>query len=167
MKCKNSYRLPLDLKKITHWHKKTSSAHKGKLKHSLDFYVPEGTPVRAALDGNVVWLKQNSKVGGIAKKYYYLGNRIVLKHKNNEYTAYEHLQYKSARVNLGQPVRRGQVIALSGNTGWSTRPHLHFEVFTNPDSDKSEGETLQVTFKIPRRGKCITTSSGRCIKNSC
>ena len=156
MSCsKNRYQLPLELKKITHWHKKSSSAHTGKYKHSLDFYVPESTPVKAAMDGEVVWLRDNFKTGGASRKFYYLGNRIVLKHKNNEYTAYEHNKYKSAKVKLGQKVMLGQTIALVGDTGWSTRPHVHFEVFTNPDKDLSEGETLQVIFKLPRKSRCV------------
>jgi murein DD-endopeptidase MepM/ murein hydrolase activator NlpD len=152
---KNTYKLPLKLKDITHWHKRSSSAHVGKYKHSLDFYAPKDTPIRAALEGEVVWIRDNFKVGGASKKYYYFGNRIVLKHKNNEYSAYEHNKYHSANVKVGQKVRRGQIIALVGSTGWSTRPHVHFEVFTNPDKDKSEGKTLQVVFGIQRIGKCV------------
>ncbi|MFH0869178.1 MAG: M23 family metallopeptidase [archaeon] len=153
-RCKNRYVLPIDLKKVTHWHKLSSPAHVGKLKHSLDFLAPEGTQIYAAADGEVVWLRNNSKVGGVAKKYYYMGNRVVLKHKNGEYSAYEHNKYHSARVKIGQKVKRGQAIALVGSTGWSRGPHLHFEVFTNPAPDLSEGETLQVVFKIPRKGRC-------------
>lgn len=158
---KNKYALPLRLKDITHWHKRASPAHIGKLKHSLDFYAPEGTQIRAALDGKVVWLKNNSKAGGCNKKKYWgEGNRIVLKHKNNEYSAYEHNKYKSAKVKVGQKVRQGQIIALTGNTGWTYSPHLHFEVFTKPDKWKSEGETLQVSFKLPRIGNCARRCYG-------
>jgi len=154
LKCKNSYRLPLDLKKITHWHKHASPAHVGKLKHSLDFYAPSGTEIYAAADGEVVWLKKSSKVGGLSKKYCFKGNRIVLKHKNNEYTAYEHMKYGGILVKVGQKVKKGQLIGLVGSTGWNPGPHLHFEVFNSPDKWKSEGETLLVTFKIPRKGRC-------------
>lgn len=155
-RCKNHYKLPLELKKITHWHKRASIAHTGNLKHALDIYAPEGTPVRAALSGKVVWLKNNSKIGGCnKKKYWAAGNRIVIAHKNNEYSAYEHNIYKSAKVKVGQKVRQGQIIALVGNTGWTAEPHLHFEVFNNPTKDKSEGETLQVNFKLHRIGTCV------------
>ncbi len=155
-RCKNHYKLPLRLKDITHWHKRTSPAHVGRLKHSLDIYAPEGTPIKAALDGKVVWLRNSSKVGGCNKKKYWdAGNRIVIKHKNNEYSAYEHNKYKSAKVKVGQKVRQGQIIALVGNTGWTYRPHLHFEVFTRPDKWKAEGETLQINFKISRKGRCV------------
>ena len=155
MYCKNNYKLPLDLRKIVHWHKRASEAHVGRLKNSLDFFAPEGTPIKAALNGEIVWLKNDSNIGGQnKKKHYYAGNRIVMAHKNNEYTAYEHNKYKSAKVKIGQKVKRGQTIALVGSTGWSPKPHLHFEVFNNPDSDKSEGATLWVSFKIRNIGKC-------------
>ena len=78
------------------------------------------------------------------KKYWNKGNRIVIKHKNNEYSAYEHFQHKGNVVRAGERVRKGQLIGYSGNTGFSYRPHLHFEVFNNPSNDESEGETLQV-----------------------
>ncbi|HLD02722.1 MAG TPA: M23 family metallopeptidase [Candidatus Nanoarchaeia archaeon] len=153
-KAKNKYKIPIELNKIIHWHKKASPAHVGKLKHSLDFIVPEGTAIYAALDGKVVFVKQNSNQGGNSKKYWLMGNRIVIKHKNKEYTAYEHLKYKGSKVKRGQIVAKGRLIGYSGNTGFSNRPHLHFEVFTNPDSDEAEGETLQISFGIPRIGRC-------------
>ena len=146
MKCKNNYKLPLNKKHIRSI-AKGSPAHKGRLKHSIDFIVPEGTPIHAALNGKVVYVKQDSKVGGPHRKYWFEGNRIVIKHKNDEYTAYEHLKYKGSKVRVGQVVRKGQLIGYSGNTGYSSGPHLHFEVFNNPSKDESEGMTLQVSFK--------------------
>lgn len=154
-RCRNKYQLPVDFHTITHWHKRSSPAHRGNLRHSIDFRCAEGSPVYAARGGVVVWLRNDSKIGGNNKKYINSGNRIVLKHEQGEYSAYEHNLYKSAKVKRGQKVKTGQLIALVGNTGWSETPHLHFEVFTNPDSDECEGETLQVVFKnIPRQTKC-------------
>jgi len=141
-RCKNIYGLPV---KNYIFHKK-SPAHVGKLKNSIDFYCPQGTPVFAALGGMVVWLRNNSNQGGPYKKYWLKGNRIVIAHKNNEFTAYEHLRYKGAVVKVGDKVRKGQLIGYSGNTGYSFGPHLHFEVFNNPDPDFSEGDTLQIEF---------------------
>src|ERR1700680_1731512 len=74
-----------------------SPAHRGRLKHSIDFRVSEGTPVYSALAGKVVFVKEDSNVGGRARrKYWDLGNRIVLEHRNEEYTAYEHLRYQGS-----------------------------------------------------------------------
>ena len=83
-KCKNKYLLPLNKKEIYHWHEHSSPVHKEKLKYSLDMFVEKGTEVYAAQSGIVVWLKNNSKKHGIGKKYLNLGNRVVIKHKNNE-----------------------------------------------------------------------------------
>jgi murein DD-endopeptidase MepM/ murein hydrolase activator NlpD len=152
MKSKNNYRLPVRLKDIIPPKEKLPS-HSGQnlknLDYAIDFLVPVGTPIYAAHDGEVVWIKDDSKVGGRnKKKYWNFGNRIVIKHKNGEYTAYEHLKHKGALVKVGRKVRKGQIICYSGNTGWSTiGPHLHFEVFNNPSKDESEGVTLMVSFK--------------------
>ena len=146
MKCKNKYKFPLDKKWIRSNIKGKIGTHKGYLKHSIDFLVPEGTPVYAAAAGKIVWIRNDSNEGGAHKKYWFKGNRIVLKHKNGEYTAYEHLKYKRSLVNLGDKVKTGQIIVYSGNTGYSFHPHLHFEVFHKPCEDESEGETLEVVF---------------------
>ena len=145
-KCVNKYKLPIRTKDIIKESSDTSPAHKGKLKHSVDFDCDEGTKIYAAAGGTVVWLKNDSNEGGNHRRYWFKGNRIVIKHKNSEYTAYEHLRYKGAVVKVGQKVRKGQFIGYSGNTGYSLVPHLHFEVFNKPDSDESEGTTLEVTF---------------------
>jgi murein DD-endopeptidase MepM/ murein hydrolase activator NlpD len=151
---KNRYQLPLELRKITHWHQSVPATHKKSLKHAFDFYAPLGTPIFAAADGRVVWLRRGSKVGGPSRKYWDKGNRIVIEHKNHEYTAYEHMKYRGVVVKVGQKVTRGQLIGYVGVTGYTHAPHVHFEIFTKPDKDKCEGETLQVSFKIPRMGKC-------------
>ena len=150
-RCKNTYALPMKQKDFTGWSKKKSPAHVDKLRHSVDFYCAEGTKVYAARAGVVVYVKDDSSIGGPDKKYWDDGNRIVIKHDNDEYTAYEHLQYRGSVVMPGQQVRRGQLIGFNGNTGFSFGPHLHFEVFTNPDEDEIEGETLQVFFDELKR----------------
>ena len=148
IKCKNNYRLPLKVSDIIK-PKKKLPPHPKEIKNAIDFLIPIGTPIYAACGGKVTWLKNNSNVTGInLKKYWNLGNRIVIKHKNREYTAYEHLKYRGVIVKVGQKVRKGQIIGYSGNTGWSTiGPHLHFEVFNNPSNDESEGTVLKVSFR--------------------
>lgn len=64
-----------------------------------------------------------------------------------EYTAYEHLRHGGVLVAVGEKVGQGQLIGSSGMTGYGFLPHLHFEVFTNPDTEESEGETLEVNFQ--------------------
>ncbi|MFI8392539.1 M23 family metallopeptidase [Streptomyces sp. NPDC085540] len=96
-------------------------------KHSgQDFAVPVGTPVKAAASGTVV--KAGPNGGGDGPAY---GNAIVIKHANNTYSQYAHLS--KIQVKIGQKVNASQRIALSGNTGNSSGPHLHFEIRTTPN----------------------------------
>lgn len=93
-------------------------------KHSgQDFAVPIGTKVEAAHGGVVV--KAGPNGGGDGPAY---GNAIVIKHDNGMYSQYAHLS--RIDVHIGQSVEKGQQIALSGNTGNSSGPHLHFEIRT-------------------------------------
>lgn len=139
--------LPIDLTRVSRWGDQApSSTHVGPLKHSVDFWCDEGTPIYAAAPGVVVWVKQDSNVGGPKRRYYFDGNRIVIRHQDGHYTAYEHLRHHGSKVVVGQRVRRGQVIGWSGNTGISAGPHLHFELFVDPSEDESEGQTVPVVF---------------------
>ncbi|WP_181795027.1 M23 family metallopeptidase [Streptomyces sp. WELS2] len=96
-------------------------------KHSgQDFAVPTGTEVVAAHGGTVVKAGPNGAGDGPA-----YGNAIVVKHGDGTYSQYAHLSRIDVRI--GQVVRTGQHIALSGSTGNSTGPHLHFEIRTTPN----------------------------------
>lgn len=96
-------------------------------KHSgQDFACPVGTLVKAAHGGIVV--KAGPNGGGDGPAY---GNAIVIKHANNTYSQYAHLS--KIQVRIGQKVTKGAQIALSGNTGNSSGPHLHFEIRTTPN----------------------------------
>ncbi|MFZ3472014.1 M23 family metallopeptidase [Streptomyces sp. 4.24] len=96
-------------------------------KHSgQDFAVPVGTPVDAVSAGTVV--KAGPNGGGDGPAY---GNAIVIKHANNTYSQYAHLS--KIQVKIGQKVSKDTQIALSGNTGNSSGPHLHFEIRTTPN----------------------------------
>ncbi|MGW0883009.1 M23 family metallopeptidase [Streptomyces sp. NPDC002671] len=96
-------------------------------KHSgQDFAVPTGTEVVAAHGGTVVKAGPNGAGDGPA-----YGNAIVIKHGNGIYSQYAHLSRVDIRI--GQVVKTGQHIALSGSTGNSTGPHLHFEIRKTPD----------------------------------
>jgi murein DD-endopeptidase MepM/ murein hydrolase activator NlpD len=96
-------------------------------KHSgQDFAVPVGTAVHAASTGTVV--KAGPNGGGDGPAY---GNAIVIKHADNTYSQYAHLS--KILVKVGQKVTVDEKIALSGNTGNSSGPHLHFEIRTTPN----------------------------------
>ncbi|WP_405479209.1 M23 family metallopeptidase [Streptomyces sp. NBC_00009] len=96
-------------------------------KHSgQDFAVPIGTNVMAVHGGTVVKAGGNGAGDGPA-----YGNAVVIKHSNGTYSQYAHLS--RVDVHVGQAVATGQHIALSGNTGNSSGPHLHFEIRTTPN----------------------------------
>ncbi|HOX48796.1 MAG TPA: M23 family metallopeptidase, partial [Spirochaetales bacterium] len=88
-----------------------SSRHLG-----VDFAVVKGTPVRAAARGRVVF----------AAERIVTGTTVVIEHLPGLYSIYMHLS--SASVAAGRLVERGEVVALSGNSGLSTGPHLHWEL---------------------------------------
>ena len=94
-------------------------------RNAIDFGSSIGTPIRAAAAGTVII----SRAGGWNGGY---GTYIVIKHSNGTQTLYAH--NSSNKVVVGEYVDKGELIALSGNTGKSTGPHLHFEVrgATNP-----------------------------------
>jgi murein DD-endopeptidase MepM/ murein hydrolase activator NlpD len=98
-----------------------NSTHSGQ-----DFAVPSGTDVVAAHGGTVV--KAGGYGAGDGPAY---GKAVVIKHANGTYSQYAHLSRVEVRV--GQVVGTGQRIALSGNTGNSSGPHLHFEIRMSPD----------------------------------
>ncbi|WP_415948183.1 M23 family metallopeptidase [Streptomyces sp. KLOTTS4A1] len=115
---------------VDHYRLSASYAQAGGMwasKHSgQDFAVPVGTPVEAVHAGTVV--KAGPNGGGDGPAY---GNAIVIKHSNGKYSQYAHLS--KIQVKIGQKVKTGQRIALSGNTGNSSGPHLHFEIRTTPN----------------------------------
>jgi murein DD-endopeptidase MepM/ murein hydrolase activator NlpD len=93
---------------------------------ALDFKMKRGTPVCAARGGVVVRVKEDGDKGGWNKKYRPYGNVIVVQHTDGSRAGYWHLQYNGALVNMGDTVTQGQVIGLSGKTGYTLFPHLHF-----------------------------------------
>jgi murein DD-endopeptidase MepM/ murein hydrolase activator NlpD len=144
---RNCYRLPVPSDALQRIDKTSSPAHIGKLKHAVDFVVPQNTPVFAAADGIVTYVRDDSNAGGSGIEYWYDTNFIVIQHANGEYSRYDHLAYKSAKVRMGQRVNAGQVIAHVGMTGFTYLPHLHFQVFVFTGGNIwTDFETLQVDF---------------------
>ena len=105
---------------VTNWNVTSNFGYRwGRLHAGTDVGVPEGTTVRASRGGQVVtagW------VGGY-------GNCVIIDHGDGVCTRYGHLS--QVLVSVGQYVDQGEQIALSGNTGRSTGPHLHFEIRIN------------------------------------
>ena len=96
---------------------------------ALDFNMKRGTNITAARGGVVIRAKEDGTLGGLKKKYRSDGNNIVIEHEDGSRAGYWHLQHNGALVNVGDTVTKGQVIALSGKTGYALVPHLHFLVW--------------------------------------
>ena len=91
--------------------------------------MKRGTKITAARDGIVVRAKEDGIQGGFNKKYRPQGNNIVIQHADGSRAGYWHLQHDGAFVNVGDTVKKGQLIALSGKTGYAAVAHLHFLVW--------------------------------------
>ena len=125
----NRYKLPLPKDQLQRIDRCSSPAHQGNLRNAIDFIADEETPVLAAADGIVTFVKDDSNIGGSNPIYWSNTNFIVIMHSNGEYSRYDHLSYNSSRVKAGQHVRAGEEIARVGMTGYTYLPHLHFQVF--------------------------------------
>lgn len=120
-------------------------SHSGNIRYSVDFMMPLKSQIRAARGGYVVQLKEDSNRGGAADEFKEESNFVVIEHSDGTFAEYAHLSRNGVLVSLGQKVYEGQIIGLSGNTGYSSGPHLHFMVLkVNEDGTN---ESLPVRFK--------------------
>jgi murein DD-endopeptidase MepM/ murein hydrolase activator NlpD len=108
-------------------------SHSGSNQYAIDWDMPEGTLVHAARGGVVVRVKDDSDKGGGSLEYDRFNNYVLLRHEDGTLGHYCHLQKGGFLVKVGQTVSAGDVIAHSGNTGFSSGPHLHFCVFKTKD----------------------------------
>lgn len=99
--------------------------------HAIDIGMPIGTAVRAARSGRVVSVQDSFSRGGNSPSYRAHTNSIYVLHGDGTFGVYAHLRHRSALVQAGQSVQAGQILAQSGNTGYTTGPHLHFAVLRN------------------------------------
>jgi murein DD-endopeptidase MepM/ murein hydrolase activator NlpD len=118
--------------------------HTGPEYYTVDFAMPEGTPVYAAREGVVVEVDVSHSLGCLHAGCAKFANAIVIEHSDGTMGKYFHLRFGGALVSEGQFVQRGQVIALSGNTGYTNSPHLHFGVYANDLTDRPR--SIEVRF---------------------
>lgn len=94
-------------------------------RYALDIALPVGTPLYATKDGVVEAAVDHHIGGGLAPEYRGKANFLRLRHADGTMTLYAHLETSSLLVRLGEQVKQGQPVAASGNTGYSSGPHLH------------------------------------------
>ena len=103
-------------------------SHNGSSAYAIDFPLGEGTTITAMKAGVVRDTKESSDTGCGTSDCSGDANYVVVDHGDGTRAYYYHLMLNGALVEEGDVVGAGQAIGLSGNTGWSTRPHLHIEV---------------------------------------
>ncbi len=113
--------------------------------NALDFNLPEDTEVMAAREGIVTSVKQNSTTVCPDKACVNQGNYVKIIHSDGTVAEYYHLKYDGAKVKMGDKVEKGQIIGLSGNTGYSYGPHLHFGCYLTDDQGKQK--TIKTLFR--------------------
>jgi murein DD-endopeptidase MepM/ murein hydrolase activator NlpD len=132
-------------------------SHHGAERYTLDFGMPVGTPVHAARDGVVVLVEDSHELGCGREECGRFANFVVVLHSDGTTGEYFHLARGSVQVRPGDRVARGQWLARSGNTGFSTAPHLHFGVYRTGRDHTTE--SLAVRFQT-RGGAVSAPRSG-------
>lgn len=110
----------------------TFSHHDLENLHAVDFALPEGTPILAAREGVVMQAEDGFETSG-SERGEFAGrtNFVRILHRDGSMAVYAHLRHGGLLARPGQQVEAGQRIGISGNTGFSTAPHLHFAVQVN------------------------------------
>ncbi len=133
-----------------------SQGYQGRISHhgqnALDFDMPVGTQVRAARGGRVIEIVEQHDRSCAQPACNDYNNLVVIMHADGTMAEYVHLKKHGALVTLGQEVAQGEVIALSGDTGWTTGPHLHFAVFLPQEGER---RTLATKFAVNGRNQAL------------
>ena len=132
-------------------------SHTGLEEFAIDFDMPEGTSVHASRAGVVARVEESNSIGCWRDGCGKYANYIVILHSDGTTGEYYHLRQDGALVDVGDSVARGQRIGLSGNTGHTTMPHLHFAVYRatewgNTQSIPVHFQSREGIITRPRRG---------------
>jgi len=143
------------------YHGETS--HKGLSAYAVDFPVPVGTPIYAAREGIVVGAEGSNNFGGASPEYRQYANYVIIEHSDGTMGNYYHLKQEGAVAVIGQKVSKGDFIGYSGNTGYSSGPHLHFSVskvdpisMRRPMNLPIKMQSAEGIVTLPRKGDRYT-----------
>ncbi len=121
----------------------TDGSHSEDQKYAYDFDMLVGTTVISSRGGVVIAVEESFIDGNRTAGE---ENFVLIQHSDNSISGYYHLTHDGVHVEVGSHVSQGDIIGLSGDTGDSTEPHLHFEVLKCQDC-----VTLPVNFRNTRR----------------
>jgi murein DD-endopeptidase MepM/ murein hydrolase activator NlpD len=136
-------------------------SHRGSNEYAIDFDCPVATPVLAARPGIVVAANASAVGSGTTPDFleYRRTNFVLILHDDGTLGEYMHLAPSGVRATVGQRVERGDELALSGNTGFSSTPHLHFQVMTAA-TDGVSAQSFPFELAV-RKNKVETPVQGR------
>lgn len=129
------------------------TSHQGLHFYAWDFVMPIGTEILAARGGTILEVEQNYSTIGLQ------GNYILIRHEDGNISGYFHIQHLGSMVKNGDQVKQGQTIALSGMTGQTTLPHLHFVVFNSEQTASIPISFKEVETGIPLAGHLYTSQN--------
>ena len=124
--------------------------------YAVDIALPDATPVFAAREGTVINMRHDGFRGAATAVMLDQANMIQILHDDGTIGVYAHLHWDSVRVQPGQYVRRGEYIADSGATGFTTGAHLHFAVIRNAGL---QAQSVPIQFR-GASGEAITPQTG-------
>ncbi|MBX2816211.1 MAG: M23 family metallopeptidase [Saprospiraceae bacterium] len=121
--------------------------------NALDWDLEEGSPILCVRDGIVVDVRQDSQHGCMHPRCIDAANFIKIEHSDGTIADYAHLQYQGSEVQEGDSVSAGQLIGFSGNTGWSSGPHLHLKIFVSTFDARPTG--IRTRFHTSRGARYL------------
>lgn len=130
--------------------------------YAVDLALPLGTDVLAARAGVVMHVQDDFYRAGLdLNRFGERANMVIILHSDGSFAVYAHLDLESVVVGQGKRVEAGTLIGKSGNTGFSTGPHLHFVVQHN-----RAGRLLSLPFRFVQNGVAVTPEAGMVLGNS-
>ncbi len=159
------YRLPFGgtAKRILTQGQNGRFTHTGTSAYSYDFAMPIGTPILAARRGRVVEVNDGHTKSGVSPEFLDKANAVTLLHADGTFGTYAHLD-PGAGVRPGMLVNVGDPIGFSGDTGFSTGPHLHFSVWK---ATTEGGTTVPIHFHSSRSREGFVPSEGVAYPPTC
>jgi len=131
---------------------KVAQGYDGTISHqnkfALDFSTPVNTPVHASREGLVIEVVEKNVRRCEKPSCADFNNYVKILHSDGTIMQYLHLKRNGATVEAGDTVNKGALIGYSGNTGWSTGPHLHIDLYLTDSNNKYQ--TLKTKFKVQK-----------------